>query len=741
MVEEIRKLTEQQRDLITRSGRVFLEGAAGTGKTTVAVERMLHLLQSGIDADEILVLVPQRTLALPYHYVLRTVDLPPGGQVTVTTLTGIAVQMVELFWAQVAQPAGFAAPDVLPTFLSLETSQYIMAHVIGKLIDEQGYFETVTIDRNRLYSEIIDNLNKAVIVGFPYTEIGDRLRDAWLGDASQQFIFEQVQDCANRYRAYLLEHNLLDFSLQMEVFVKHLWRNPTSRDFLLNRYHHVIADNIEEDNPVAHDLLREWLPRCDSALLVYDSEAGHRLFLGADPDNAYTLRYDCDEVVELTESFVTSPDVYALGNELGRALGQYAETVAGDAAAALKYQVERYYPEMLDWVASEIKHLVRDEGVAPGEIVVLAPFLSDALRFSLLQRLDGIPARSHRPSRALREEPAARCLLTLAQLAHPAWGITPTTYDVAYALMQAIGTIERDRTIDLVRAQLLAQEAYQPDDADIKSHLKPFDALPLDLQERVTYILGERYDALRQWIEDYIARAQPEAPPQAEPKRKRRRKKKDEPETDAPPQPELDYFFSLIFGEVLSQRGFGFYDDFQAADAAWNLIDSARNFRHAVADKGIVSQPIGQEYCEMVAGGVIADQYVRQWQRPDADSVLIAPAYTFLMNNDPVAYQFWIDIGSRGWFERLYQPLTHPYVLSRQWTLGEKWTDEREFEARREALYRLLIGLIRRCRKGIYLGLSELGENGYESQGELLQVFNRMLRRQAAIGKADEETS
>ena len=67
--------------------------------------------------------------------------------------------------------------------------------------------------------------------------------------------------------------------------------------------------------------------------------------------------------------------------------------------------------------------------------------------------------------------------------------------------------------------------------------------------------------------------------------------------------------------------------------------------------------------------------------------MLIAPAYTFLMNNQPVSYQFWLDIGSRGWFERLYQPLTHPYVLSKQWTPGDKWTDEREFEiAPRSAL-------------------------------------------------------
>jgi hypothetical protein len=733
MYEKTDQLTQEQRTLIDHSGSLFLEGSAGTGKTTVAVQRMLHLLQNGVSADAILVLVPQRTLALPYHHALRTVDLPPGGQVTVTTMSGIAIQMVELFWPLVAKRVGFA-PDVLPTFLSLETSQYIMARVIDDLIDEQGYFESVTIDRNRLYSQIIDNLNKAAVVGFPYTEIGERLKAAWLGDTAQNHIFEQVQECANRFRAYCLQHNLLEFSLQMEVFIKHLWRLPTCRDHLVGRYQHLIVDNVEEDNAAAQDILRDWLPRAESALVIYDTEAGYRRFLGSDPDNGYTLRLICDRQVELTETFVNSPDVYALGNELGRALGQYAEQVPGDAQVALQYSIQRYYPEMLNTVADEIRRLVFNQNVPPGEIVVLAPFLSDALRFSLMQRLAGIPTRSHRPSRALREEPASRCLLTLAQLAHPQWDLKPTAFDVAYALMQAIGTTETGRTIDLVRAQLLAGAAYPH--AGSKSNLAPFDSLPIEIQERVTYVLGERYDALRDWLEAYIQVNEAPAPPPVEPpKGKSRRKKKQDEPPPAPPEPELDHFFSLIFGEVLSQRGFGFYNDFEAADAAWNLIDSARKFRRAVADKGIVAQAIGREYIEMVAGGVIANQYIREWQRPAPDSVLIAPAYTFLMNNLPVSYQFWLDIGSRGWVERLYQPLTHPYVLSKQWTLGDKWTDEREYEIRRDTLYRIIIGLVRRCRTRVYLGLSELGENGYENQGELLQVFNRMLRRLAAEQK------
>ena len=56
------------------------------------------------------------------------------------------------------------------------------------------------------------------------------------------------------------------------------------------------------------------------------------------------------------------------------------------------------------------------------------------------------------------------------------------------------------------------------------------------------------------------------------------------------------------------------------------------------------------------------------------------------MSNRPVEVQFWLDVGSRGWSERLYQPLTHPYVLSRGWQPGRPWTDADEFEAGQEAL-------------------------------------------------------
>jgi hypothetical protein len=337
--------------------------------------------------------------------------------------------------------------------------------------------------------------------------------------------------------------------------------------------------------------------------------------------------------------------------------------------------------------------------VPPGHIVVLAPFLSDALRFSLATRLEGqgIPARSHRPSRSLREEPAAQCLLTLATLAHPQWGLQPTRFDVAYAFIQAI------EDMDLVRAQLLAEIVYRVKDR--VPTLSSFDRIKPDMQERITYVLGGRYEDLRTWMEVY----------------------------QYGPEEELDHYLSRLFGEVLSQPGFGFHHDFDAGEVAANLVESVRKFRWAASGDLLEDEKaLGQEYVEMVREGVIAAQYLRSWQDQPEDAVLLAPAYTFLMTNRPVDYQFWLDVGSRGWSERLYQPLTHPYVLSRKWPADALWTSVEEHETSQEALYRLALGLIRRCRRKIYLGLSELGVQGYENRGPLLRAIDRVLRKASA---------
>jgi superfamily I DNA/RNA helicase len=692
--------------------KLFVHGVAGMGKTTAGVGRVHHLLVQGVPADSILLLTPQRSLQEPYLELLYSPERMAGGEVTSATVGGLARRMCDLFWSLAAETAGFKNPELPPVFLTLETAQYYMAHLVRPLIEEQGYFQSLTINRNRLYSQILDNLNKAAVVGFPHTDIGSRLDSAWFGDPAQRRIYADTQECASLFREYCLNHNLLDFSLQFEIFANILWRNEQVGFHLTQTYRHLIYDNVEEDTPRAHDIVREWLAEFDSALLLYDDDAGYRMFLGGDAGTGAGLSEGCDEVITFDESFVSSENVIQLSSSLVAA-------VKGEVmpphppSPAMEFILANFYPELLDEIVGRVKSLIENDGILPSEIVIIAPYLSDALRFSITNRLEeaGIPWRTHRPSRSLRDEPASKTLLTLSALAHPHWNVRPAKFDVAHALMFALDT-------DLIRAQLLTEIVYRQKDL----RLSTFDEIKPEMQERITYALGARYTDLREWLENYRG---------------------------SQPLP-LDFFLRKLFGEVISQPSYGFHTNLDAVRVAASLVESIKKFRNAmepvldltgltksekdagVSQKDLSGFDLGHEYLAMLEDGVIAASYLEAWRSEDKDALLVAPAHTFLMMNRPVTIQFWIDPGSNGWVQRLSQPLTQPYVLSRHWEQGRLWMDSDEAQAETESLARLVGGLLTRCSEKVYLGLAYLGETGFEQRGTLLRAFQKVLQNQTS---------
>lgn len=738
----------------TGNHTIFLSGPPGSGKTTLAVRRLRYLLDQRIPAEQILILVPQRTLASPYYDALQSVDSPAGALVTVATIGGLARRTLDLFWPLVSGEAGFNQPQHRPLFLTLETAQYYMDRIVEPFV-ESGAFDGIVISRARLVSQIIDNLNKAAAVDFPPDQIAARLKAAWGGESAHRRIFDQVQAAALAFRQTCLDQNLLDWSLQIEVFRRYLLPRPELRRYLQGGYRHLIVDNTEEDIPTAHDLLKAWLPLCESALVIHDTGGGYRVFLGADPQGALSLSELCRERILLAKSHVTTPQVEALGAELvapsiasspdasihsaaGQPGSRNAQARQTEALQALERPEEdlRFHPQMLDWVAEEISQLAMAEGIPAGEIAILAPFLGDALRFSLTERLRrySIQVRTHRPSRELREEPAARCLLTWARIAHPAWHRPPPPADVAQALLLSIDDM------DPVRASLLTDIVYRVRDG--QPALTPFHEIRRETRDRISYVLGTRYDQLHTWLHGYVQHTS-------------------QTDDDAEQTPEaLDYFLSRLFGEVLSQAGFGFHGNFDAAAVTANLIESVQKFRHSFPSRSLPSaQPssgegstglqddngllpsadLNLEYVDMVERGVVAAQYVSSWQVHPENAVLLVPAYTFLMMNRPVTIQFWLDAGSRSWSERIYQPLTHPYVLRRDWPEDRVWTDEDEMGARETALARLIQGLTRRCRQRVYLAYSDLSEQGYEQQGPLLQAVQHLLRGKRLPRSQDED--
>jgi hypothetical protein len=171
--------------------------------------------------------------------------------------------------------------------------------------------------------------------------------------------------------------------------------------------------------------------------------------------------------------------------------------------------------------------------------------------------------------------------------------------------------------------------------------------------------------------------------------------------------------------------GFGFHVNLAAGRVIAQLIESAAHFRGVVGD--LPAHDLAWQYIGLVGDGVLAALPSNPGQQAAEEAVFIAPAYTFLMRNRWADYQFWVDIGSQAWFERIEQPVTHPYILRRAYPAGIPWTDEAEFAAQTDMLKRLLLGLTRRCRQKLFLAGADLGESGYEQRGVLLKIFNQIV--------------
>ncbi len=699
------ELSSEQKELLTASpaSKIWLSGLAGSGKTTAAALHLLNLVNKGVPAEQILILAPQRTLAKTYIDIIASTDFPAGGRPDILTLNGLAQRCISLFWPLVSLSAGFKQPQMAPIFLTIETAQYYMSKIVNLLL-QQGYFGAITITPHRLYSQLLDNLNKSALVGFPVNEIASRLKSAWIGPGSQIRVYDQAQEAILLFRNYCIENNLLDFSLQVEVFRKHLWPTLLCRQYLTSHYKHVIFDNIEEDTPAAHDLILDWLPDLSGGLFILDEGAGYRKFLGADPISAQRIKVECDQDFRFSASINLPVELKFFQQIFANRLGIIPQEVVTDPEQAdpdeaelynhLKIKSGRYFPQMLDEAADEVSRLVNEQGVPPGQIAILAPFLNDRLRFGLTERLRRKNLASHvmRPSSTLQENSYSACLLTLARLAHPGWPLYVVKADFIAMLNVAIDGL------DLCRAGLLADVVYRRNGNIIT--LGDFNQVKGEVKDRITYLAGERYDQLRQWINLY----------------------------SADPPIELDIFFSRLFGEQLTQPGFGFHKQIVAGEVTANLMESARKFRQA-AQSTVDITLVAKEFVLAVESGLVSAQYVRSWDEPEESCVKIAPAYTFLMQNRPVEVEIWLDIGSNAWFERLEQPLTHPYILSRQWQSGMIWDDPLEFKANQQTLFQLTSGLFNRCTRLVILMYSELNEQGFEQQGVLIKAIFNTLKK------------
>ncbi len=697
------RLTAEQRAAVewpaSEQEHRALIGPAGTGKTTTLIHRVAHLLEQRVPGYSILVLVPDRQTRERFRDLLSQVVREPHSDVEIFTYYSLARRFVTLFWPLVARDAGFEHPERPPAFITFELAQYLMHRIVAPLV-EAGFFEGLALRPARLVSQLLDNLNRAAVNGYHYSEIGERLKGGWPGDVDRLVYFDQAQACADAFRGECLERGVLDISLTTEVFHQQLIRNPHFWRYFTERYRHLIVDNLEEMVPTAHELIRKLLPATDSALLAVDEGGGYRYLLGADLRGAQELVAATDQQMRLDHTFTASPSMLTLGRVVAGYLGDVTRrpAVRDNALPPLHLIGRPYRSQMIEAVAEEIGRLV-GEGTPAEEIAVIAPYVDGVLRFTLRETLSeqGIPMRVVRRYQLLQDEPIVRAALTLAALAHPEWNVQPAPFDVAESLHLLIDGL------DFIRASLLVQALYDAGWGE----LQPANELDASVTARVGAAPLERYGQLQAWLAAY------------------REQSDHEP---------LDHFLRRLFEAIVRGSGRPAHLLPGSTDVLVKLIASAQHFRKEAPSIG-VEPPVGRHYWEMVQQGVVSAQYLIEEAAEDA--VLLAPIHTYLLSGHHARYQFWADAGSIDWWRPPHQVLSNPFVLSRRWPAGTPWTEAVDYQTRNDILARIVCGLCHRCRDGVFICTSDMESSGSPQESSpLLRVMTRILVTTSHVSQA-----
>jgi hypothetical protein len=650
------------------AGSLLLEGPAGVGKTTAIADYVQSLMAQGIDAQNILVLVPNHRSSL--FDLLNHLS----GKPHIYTYAALVHMLVQQFWPLIAHQPGTDVPPE-PRFINLEASYYYISQFLNET-EGEALLATLHLPRIRIVQQIWNLIFQAANAGLTLKQAQERLEYS----LSKQSYYPAAFAIAQRYQEFCHQHGLVDRAKQVELFTASLLDADAFQSYFRQVISCVIADNIEEMPSTAHDFLFWCMENTESSLLVMDWDAGFRTVLGADAANAAQLGMLCSRRLVWQESETRSPVLSHLEFQLQTILiaPEQSPIVTIDLANAFHLNVNSVYQGMIDAAVEQVRTLLYEENTPPSQIVMVVPYLGDMLRLSLESRLDklDIPHYTYRPSRPLESEPLVQAVLILIRLRS---GETISSTDLA----KMFSTLIPD--MDMIRATLLSKAAC------IKGEWISFANLPEMIRIRISAPLGQNYEMLREWVAT-----------QAEPNQLRK--------------PLYEFIAALV-------ENFG--ANYTNVDVLETLKNSLESFEPALEEQQDW-RSAARKCVELIQAGFIAPHAVFD-ARAAANAILILPAHSFLSLDKTVDYQVWMDVSSSGWFERMNQVLTNPYILRRSFPPEMVWSEAMEEASERELLKSLSLGLIRHCRKGVYAFASTTGLTGAEQRSPLLTTLQQII--------------
>lgn len=383
-------------------GRQIVVAGPGTGKTEFLVRRVARIIESGrASSSEVVVLSFSRRATARLRKRIEDTLGTTGVPVDVTTFHSLAIRLIEAVTKGGQRPVPLTTPEQVGL-------------VRGVLRDEDPQDWPLPyrgiLDTHAFSSEVADFLLRCSERLLSPDDLEDRAkeRDDWRG----------LPGLYRRYLTRLDRTERTDYGVLLARAVELL--RSEEGEALADRFRYVLVDEYQDTSPAQAEMA-ELLARSHGNLTVAgDPYQSIFSFRGAEVRNiAGFSETPRTRRIVLAESFrVPAPIMESAlrvvsGGDLPGSAGPVDP--AGQQGRSEVYVFDQETAEA-EWIAKEVEHLVRVEGIEPSDIAVLVRSKKELLS-ELSRALDRRRLPHDPPDSRLVDHPAVRVIQDLVVVA------------------------------------------------------------------------------------------------------------------------------------------------------------------------------------------------------------------------------------------------------------------------------------------------------------------------------------
>lgn len=418
IASQFANLNSMQRDAVmTTEGPLLLLAGAGSGKTTVLINRIANLMRFGSAGDSNLVpdtvteedisflenlkepmVEPDRRRA---DFLCALDPAVPWSIIAITFTNKAANELKE----RLSVMLGPEAQDIWAM-----TFHSACCRILRRDIERMGYTRSFTIydasDSERLMKEIIKDMgldDKTFPPKYVLSIIGKE-KDRLVSAQEYMSRIEQTNDLRLvhiaraylKYQTQLKENNALDFDDIIFLTVKLLQENEDIRTYYQRKFRYVLVDEYQDTNHVQYLLTSLLAGGYENICVVGDDDQSIYRFRGATIENilSFEKQYRGSRIIRLEQNYRSTQAILNAANaviahNLGRK-GKRLWTANDEGSPITLYEAADEGAEA-NYVAGQI--ITRSKGQAFKDYAILyrTNAQSNALEFAM--KRNGIPYR------------------------------------------------------------------------------------------------------------------------------------------------------------------------------------------------------------------------------------------------------------------------------------------------------------------------------------------------------------